>query len=124
MDLMDITEMTDASLLIVWKDMESRMVPLSPKTTLLDAVGISKMGVSFLPKMERIWVRDSLWIHLKGIAFRNVCGAFYPAVGVNSRGASILVNFGQMPFLFDPRKSPQISDPTERSGGVGHTALS
>eukprot|EP01119_Soliformovum_irregulare_P010328 TRINITY_DN2538_c2_g1_i2.p1 TRINITY_DN2538_c2_g1~~TRINITY_DN2538_c2_g1_i2.p1 ORF type:complete len:2760 (-),score=753.14 TRINITY_DN2538_c2_g1_i2:11-8005(-) len=59
-----------------------------------------------------------------GTAFRNVYGRFYPAVGVNSRGAQINVNFGQSQFTFDLGKLPSAHEPVERNGRVGHSALS
>ncbi len=35
-----------------------------------------------------------------GLAFRNVFGSFFPAVGLNSPSAVVAVNFGQRPFAF------------------------
>jgi len=36
-----------------------------------------------------------------GVAFENVVGSFYVAVGLHTHGARIKVNFGQEPFFFD-----------------------
>ena len=36
-----------------------------------------------------------------GLAFENVQGEFYPAVGTMSRASKISVNYGQQKFVFD-----------------------
>ena len=53
------------------------------------------------------WVKNTNTIFFtkngafQGIAFKNVYGSYYPAVGLSAQGASIAVNFGQMPFRYD-----------------------
>ena len=42
-----------------------------------------------------------------GPAFRNVQGKFYPVVGINVVGTSLLVNFGQMPFRYEAQDGAQ-----------------
>lgn len=61
------------------------------------------------------------------MAFRNVYGLFYPAVGVTACGVSIAVNFGQLPFRFDltpvirrVKKSLYVAEPDR----IGSDALS
>ena len=61
----------------------------------------------------------------QGIAFRNVYGNFYASVGVDSIDVTILVNFGQMPLLYDLPAELTAAQGThiERTGEVGHSAL-
>ena len=41
----------------------------------------------------------------QGTAFKNVHGNFCPVVGLGSTGCSVLVNFGQAPFMYDDLSS-------------------
>jgi hypothetical protein len=60
-----------------------------------------------------------------GVAFKNVYGRFFAGIG-SSSAASVLVNFGQMPFLFDLNGLPEtpVRDSEENKGKVAHVAMS
>jgi hypothetical protein len=62
----------------------------------------------------------------QGIAFKNVYGTFFAAVGVDSMDVTMLANFGQMPILYDLAAELTAAQGThiERNGQVGHSALS
>lgn len=45
-----------------------------------------------------------------GLAFHNVSGSFYPAVGLNTPTAVVAINFGQRPFAFGKFHVTQTQD--------------
>ena len=46
-----------------------------------------------------------IFVRYQGTAFKNVHGNFCPVIGLGSVGCSVVVNFGQAPFMYDDLSS-------------------